>query len=70
MLENLGIQQNPCLNFPHIKIVLSNITQNDDGDYIYQGIKLMYFEHSKNLIKNNTINYVESVIIVFRRKIW
>lgn len=50
------------LTMPTIKKVLDRVEKDEDGDYIYQGIRLNYFEKAKQIIINNILSYVESIL--------
>ena len=47
---------------PMIKKVLEHITQDGDGDYVYQGIRLNYFERAKDAIANNVLEDVNAIL--------
>ena len=42
--------------------MLKSIIQDENGNYIYQSIKLNYFQRAKDLIQNNVVQYVQSII--------
>ena len=44
-----------------IKKVLNIIQRNEDGDYDYQGVKILYFQKAKDSIENN-ICYVLHIV--------
>ena len=47
---------------PTIKKVLECITQDGDRDYVYQGIRLNYFETAKDAIANNVLEDVNAIL--------
>ena len=48
---------------PLVKKLLTQIVNNENDEYFYQGIKLKNFQQGKNFIKNNVVLYVSSIIL-------
>ena len=53
---------------PTIKKVLERITQDGDGDYVYQGIRLNYFERAKGAIANNVLEDVNAILTCIHKR--
>ena len=53
---------------PTIKKVLERITQDSDRDYVYQGIRLNYFERAKDAIANNVLEDVNAILTCIHKR--